>query len=72
MEGSHVLVSMRDENQINCSYAIVEKAFNNESYKVIIIVKDTEVAIFDYSLFTDTRKFSFHYLLLKHHMASYE
>ena len=59
---STVKVSMRDDNDLNCSYAIISKGNTN----VIIILKDSECAIFDYnSLKADN--FVYEYLLLKHY-----
>ena len=65
MEKSTVYVSMRDNNDLDCSYAIIDK----EIKSVIIIFKDLEVAIYDYE---DFKKDSFNnkYLLLKHYSSS--
>ena len=60
MQKSTVYVSMKDENEIGCSYAIVEK----EAKSVIIIFKDTECAIYDYDAL---KKDDYKYLLLKHY-----
>lgn len=60
MENSFVSVSMRDDNNLNCSYAIIKKV--NKS--VILILKDKVCAIFDYE---DLKcESEYHYLLLKH------
>ena len=62
MEKSIVYISMKDKNDIECSYAIVEK----EKKNAIIIFKDLECAIYDYdALLRDD--FDYKYLLLKHY-----
>ena len=45
MEKSIVYVSMRDDNNIGCSYSIIQK----DELKVIIVLKDLECGIFDYN-----------------------
>ena len=45
MEKSVVYVSTRDDNNINCTYSIVQK----DKLEIIIILKDLECAIFDYN-----------------------
>lgn len=59
MEKSIVYISMRDDNNIDCSYSIVQK----DELKVIIVLKDLECAIFDYNNLKNEKKFK--YLLLK-------
>ena len=59
MEKSIVYISMRDDNNIDCSYSIVQK----DELKVIIVLKDLECAIFDYNNLKNEIKFK--YLLLK-------
>lgn len=62
MEKSIVYISMKDKNDIECSYAIIEK----EKKNAIIIFKDLECAIYDYdALLRDD--FDYKYLLLKHY-----
>ena len=62
MQKSIVYVSMKDKNEIECSYAIIEK----EDKNTIIIFKDLECVIYDYdSLIKDD--FNYKYLLLKHY-----
>ena len=62
MQKSLVYVSMKDENDIECSYAIIEKDNKN----AIIVFKDLECAIYDYdALLKDD--FNYRYLLLKHY-----
>lgn len=62
MEKSTVYVSMKDDNNLDCSFAIIEK--NKKS--VIIIFKDLECAIYDYEHF-QKEDFNYKYLLLKHY-----
>lgn len=45
MTESTVQISMRDENDLNCDYAIITKG----AISVIVILKDLECAIFNYS-----------------------
>ena len=59
MEKSIVYISMRDDNNIDCSYSIVQK----DELKVIIVLKDLECGIFDYNKLKNEKKFK--YLLLK-------
>ena len=59
MEKSIVYISMRDDNNIDCSYSIVQK----DELKVIIVLKDLECAIFDYNNLKNEKKFK--YLFLK-------
>ena len=54
---SMVSVSMRDQNNLGCSYAIISKS----GIRVIVILKDSECAIFDYERLKGS---DFHYLLL--------
>ena len=63
MEKSVVYVSMRDDNNYDCSYAIVTKAKNKIQKSVIIILKDLECGVFDYEKFKLTEDLRF--LLLK-------
>jgi hypothetical protein len=58
MEKSIVSVSMRDENDLDCSYAIVQK----DELKIIIVLRNSECGIFDLNNLK-----SFNYLLLKHY-----
>ena len=62
MTQSIVKVSMRDDNDLGCSYAIVSKG----QVSVIIVLKDSECAIFDYNLLK-MAEYEYHYLLLKHY-----
>ena len=62
MEKSIVYTSMRDENNLSCSYAIIKK----EDKAVIIILKEVECIVYDYIDFCK-ENFNFHYLLLKHY-----
>ena len=61
MEKSIVYVSMKDNNDLDCSYSIVQK----DEAKVVIILKDSECGIFDYDELVNQNLF--HYLLLKHY-----
>lgn len=65
MQKSTVYVSMSDDNNIGCSYAIIEKKSKN----TIIIYKDLECIILDYDLLL-TNNFNYHYLLLKHYNSA--
>lgn len=62
MTESIVRVSMRDDNDLDCSYAIVGK----EEISVIILLKDSECAIFDYHVLKN-KTVDCPYLLLKHY-----
>ena len=62
MQKSIVYVSMKDSNDIECSYAIIEKTGKS----VIIIFKDLECAIYDYDALLK-KDFNYKYLLLKHY-----
>ena len=59
MEKSIVYVSMRDENNLDCSYSIVQK----DDLKIIIVLRDLECGIFDYNELKKNKTFK--YLLLK-------
>lgn len=63
MEKSTVYVSMRDDNNYDCSYAIITKAKNKNSKSAIVVLKDLECGIFDYEEFKSARDLKF--LLLK-------
>lgn len=65
MEKSIVYVSMEENNDKECSYAIVDKGEKS----VIIIFKDLECAVYDYEFFK-TNEFDYKYLLLKHYEDS--
>ena len=60
MEKSVVYVSMRDNNDLDCSYSIIQK----DDIMVVIILRNSECAIYDYKEFQEG---NFHYLLLKHY-----
>lgn len=62
MEKSIVYVSMQENNNLECSFAIVEKATKS----VIIVFKDLECVIYDYKDF-QKENFDYKYLLLKHY-----
>jgi len=62
MVESNVKVSMRDDNGLNCSYAIISKG----GASAIIILKDAECGILDYDLLK-TPGFEYAHLLLKHY-----
>lgn len=62
MEKSIVYVSMQENNNLKCSFAIVEKATKS----VIIVFKDLECVIYDYEDF-QKENFDYKYLLLKHY-----
>ena len=59
---SNVKISMRDNNNLDCSYAIINKS----GISVIVILRNAECAIFDYDVLKDSRSVD-HYLLLKHY-----
>ena len=61
MTESTVQISMRDENDLNCNYAIITK----DTISVIVILKDLECAVFNYSDLQQKECAS--YLLLKHY-----
>lgn len=61
MTESTVQISMRDENDLNCNYAIITK----DTISVIVILKDLECAVFNYSDLQKRECVS--YLLLKHY-----
>ena len=62
MTESTVKISMRDENTLNCSYAIVTKG----TISIILILRDCECAIYDYNGLKTTKE-KYPYLLLKHY-----
>ena len=62
MEKSVVYVSMKDDNNLDCNYSIIEKGEKS----VIIINKDLENVIYDYNDFIK-EDFNYKYLLLKHY-----
>lgn len=62
MRNSHVTVSLRDENALDCSYAIVRKG----PLSVLVIVRNLDCAIYDLSAL---QKGGCRYLLLKHYPA---
>lgn len=62
MTESIVKISMRDENTLSCSYAIITKG----TITIILILKDCECAIYDYNDLKATKQ-NCHYLLLKHY-----
>lgn len=62
MTQSIVKIYMRGEHSLDCSYAIVSK----EATSVIIILRESECAIFDYNQFK-ADSFSYKYLLFKHY-----
>ena len=62
MTQSMVKISMRDENTLNCSFAIITK----DTLSIILILKDCEYAIYNYNDLR-TAKENCHYLLLKHY-----
>lgn len=59
MMNSNVQVSMRDDNGLNCSYAVIRK----EGSAVLLLLKDAECAVFD----LHTWQKEWHYLLFKHY-----
>jgi len=59
---STVKVSMRDNNNLDCSYAIINKS----GISVIVILRNAECAILDYDVLKDSGS-AYHYLLLKHY-----
>lgn len=61
MVQSTVYVSMRDENDLKCSYAIVRKS----GVSVLIILRDSECAIVDYDKIKKENEYR--YLLMKHY-----
>lgn len=61
---SIVRVSMRDDNDLNCSYAIISK----DCVSVIVVLKDSECAIFDYNRLKKEDAV-YEYLLLKHYSS---
>ncbi len=62
MEKSTVYVSMREDNNLDCSFAIIDKLGKS----IIIIFKDLECVIYDYEHFKK-EDFNYKYLLLKHY-----
>lgn len=63
MEKSIVYVSMKDDNNYDCSYAIITKEKNEIQKSVIVILKELECGIFDYEEFKSNKGLRF--LLLK-------
>jgi len=62
MNESTVKISMKNENQLDCSYAIITKDLSS----VIIILRNRECGIFDYSEINEGKS-DCKYLLLKHY-----
>lgn len=62
---STVQISMQDDNNLECSYAIVNKG----NISIIIVLKDTECGILDYNQLKEAN-FTYRYLLLKHYNNS--
>lgn len=62
---SMVRTSMRDENDLDCSYATIDKG----GIRVTVILRDAECAIFDAAALA-AEPFHYHYLLLKHYPSS--
>lgn len=63
MEKSIVHVSMKGDNNYDCSYAIITKEKNKIQKSVIVILKELECGVFDYEKFKSTEDLRF--LLLK-------
>lgn len=63
MEKSIVNVSMRDDNNYGCSYAIITKEKNKIQKSIIVILRDLECGVFDYEEFKNNENLRF--LLLK-------
>lgn len=61
MTESTVQISMCDENDLNCNYAIITK----DNISIIVILKDLECAVFNYSDLKERGCAS--YLLFKHY-----
>lgn len=59
---STVKISMQDDNNLDCSYAIIDKG----NVSVILILKEAECGIFDYNSLR-SEDFVYSYLLLKHY-----
>ena len=62
MNESTVQISMKDENKLDCSYAIITKDLSG----VVIVLRKMECGIFDYSEIREKRN-DLKYLLLKHY-----
>ncbi len=62
MNKSIVTISMSDENELGCSYAIVDKGIAT----VVIIFRKSECAIYNYNVFRSGSLNN--YLLLKHYV----
>lgn len=58
---STVRISMKEDNTLNCSYAVITK----DEISIILILRDCECAIYDYQDLCT--KENYHYLLLKHY-----
>ncbi len=52
---------MRDDNDLDCSYSIVQK----DDLRIIIVLRDVELGVFDYEELKENHDFK--YLLLKHY-----
>lgn len=61
MNHSNVFVSLMNDNDLGCSFAIVQK----QEYRVLIVVRAMECAIYDADALQADG--SAHYLLLKHY-----
>lgn len=66
---SKVYTSMRDENNLDCSFAVIVKENSNgsDNDSVLVIVKDKDIAVLDYNLYIRNNKLPPRYLLIKQH-----
>lgn len=68
MEKSEVYISMKNENNRECSWAIVKKQDKLKTVSILLVLKDKETAIFDYNNMLVSDKLE--YLLLKQYSDS--
>lgn len=68
MEKSEVYISMKNETNKECSWAIVKKQSNLKTVSILLVLIDRETAIFDYNNMLASDKLE--YLLLKQYLDS--
>jgi superfamily I DNA/RNA helicase len=68
MEKSEVYISMKDDKNSVCSWAIVKKKDKFKTVSILLVLSDKETAIFDYNSMLISNKLE--YLLLKQYPDS--
>jgi hypothetical protein len=68
MEKSEVYISMKNENNKECNWAIIKKQSNLKTVSILLVLIDKETAIFDYNNMVASDELE--YLLLKQYPDS--